>query len=123
MFSLDCLVCAFRYQSKTAKAILDCVLNIQPKDVGGGSGETRESIVYKLSDDMLSKLPPDYVPFEVRARLQAMGAYQPMNIFLRQELDRIQRVLTAVSLSFVIHFFTIEQFDGLTTEFCAFSGS
>ncbi|KAL8616403.1 Dynein heavy chain 5, axonemal [Nucella lapillus] len=84
------------YQSKTAKTILDTILNIQPKDSGGGEGETRESVVYRMSDDMLDKLPSDYVSFEVADRLQKMGALQPMNIFLRQEIDRMQRVIKLV---------------------------
>jgi dynein heavy chain len=33
---------------------------------------------------------------KVKSRLEKMGAYAPMNIFLRQELDRMQRVITAV---------------------------
>ncbi len=41
------------------------MLNIQPKDSGGGSGETRESVVYRQADEMLEKLPEDYIPFEV----------------------------------------------------------
>ena len=42
------------YQINTAKGILDEILNIQPKESGGGKpGETREAIVYKLADDML----------------------------------------------------------------------
>ena len=48
-----------------AKEVLDTIMNIQPKDSGGGGGETRETIVYKLADDMLEKLPPDYLPHEV----------------------------------------------------------
>uniref|UniRef100_F6PHB9 AAA+ ATPase domain-containing protein n=1 Tax=Ciona intestinalis TaxID=7719 RepID=F6PHB9_CIOIN len=32
------------YQTNSATAILDTILNIQPKDAGGGSGETRESV-------------------------------------------------------------------------------
>ena len=71
-------------------------MSIQPKDSSGGSGETREAVVFRLADDMLGKLPPDYIPHEVRARLQKMGAMSSMNIFLRQEIDRMQRVIALV---------------------------
>lgn len=58
-------------------------MSVQPKEGGGGGGETRESIVYQLADDMLRKLPPQYNAFEVRENLNRMGILLPMNIFLR----------------------------------------
>ena len=54
-----------RFQSNMAQEVLDTIMNIQPKDSSGGSGETRESIVFRIADDMLEKLPPDYIPHEV----------------------------------------------------------
>uniref|UniRef100_A0AAV2K4G4 AAA+ ATPase domain-containing protein n=2 Tax=Knipowitschia caucasica TaxID=637954 RepID=A0AAV2K4G4_KNICA len=87
------------YQTNTSAEVLDTITNIQPKESGGGSGETRESIVYKMAEDMLDKLPPNYVPHEVKTRLLRMGALNPMNIFLRQEVDRMQRIITVVRSS------------------------
>ncbi|KAM7369544.1 hypothetical protein PAMP_010861 [Pampus punctatissimus] len=84
------------YQTNLANETLSTIINIQPKDSGGGAGETREASVQRLANEMLEKLPPDYVPHEVKGQLQKMGPLQPMNIFLRQEVDRMQRVISSV---------------------------
>lgn len=55
-----------RYQTKTSAEVLNTITNIQPKESGGELGETRESIVYNIAEDMLKKLPSNYVPHEVR---------------------------------------------------------
>ncbi|XP_029979746.1 dynein heavy chain 5, axonemal [Sphaeramia orbicularis] len=84
------------YQTNLANETLSTIINIQPKDSGGGAGETREASVQRLANEMLEKLPPDYVPHEVKSQLQRLGPLQPMNIFLRQEVDRMQRVISIV---------------------------
>ncbi|XP_069033626.1 dynein axonemal heavy chain 5 [Embiotoca jacksoni] len=84
------------YQTNLANETLSTIISIQPKDGGGGAGETREASVQRLANEMLEKLPPDYVPHEVKGQLQRMGPLQPMNIFLRQEVDRMQCVISSV---------------------------
>lgn len=62
-------VCANRYQSSTTKDLLDTIMSIQPKDSGGDEGgESREASVARQTKEMLSKLPKDYDPYEVKAR-------------------------------------------------------
>ena len=58
------------YQTNLANETLCTIINIQPKDSGGGAGETRETIVQRLANEMLEKLPPDYVPHEVRVLMK-----------------------------------------------------
>ncbi|KAK5640655.1 hypothetical protein RI129_011466 [Pyrocoelia pectoralis] len=91
------------YQINSIKVtgILDTIVNVQPKEGGGGGGETRESIVYSLAKDMLEKLPKEYNSFEVKEALQRMGPFLPINIFLRQEIDRIQMVIKKVFIHIV----------------------
>ncbi|XP_076310266.1 dynein axonemal heavy chain 8-like [Tachypleus tridentatus] len=84
------------YQNNTTTDILNTILSIQPKDASSGGGATRESTVQRLSDDMLERLPPDYIPHEVHAQLEKMGVSSSMNIFLRQEIDHMQLVIAAV---------------------------
>ncbi|KAL2308160.1 hypothetical protein Nmel_001164 [Mimus melanotis] len=84
------------YQTNLANETFSTIVSIQPKDSSARGGETREAVVQHLVDEMLEKLPPDYNPHEVKAQLQKMGAFQPMNIFLRQEIDRMQLVISRV---------------------------
>uniref|UniRef100_UPI00398F3537 dynein axonemal heavy chain 8-like n=1 Tax=Pristiophorus japonicus TaxID=55135 RepID=UPI00398F3537 len=86
------------YQRNTAAEILNTITNIQPKESAGGVGETREAMVFRLARSMLAKLPPDYVAHEVKARLLKMGILNSINIFLRQEIDRMQKVITMLRI-------------------------
>ena len=83
------------YQTRSAGDILSTIVDIQPKDSSGGGGETREEKVYRMADEMLAKLPTDFNPHEVKARMKAMGEYASLNIFIRQEIDRMQKVISA----------------------------
>ena len=83
------------YQINTAKGILDQILSVQPKEGGGDKGESRESVVGRTAKEMLGKLPKDYVPHEVKEAIRKLGGLsQSMNIFLRQEIDRMQKILS-----------------------------
>jgi dynein heavy chain len=56
-----------------AGSILDTIMSIQPKEGGAGAGETRESVVFRMAEDMLDKLPVDYKPHEVRYQELLLG--------------------------------------------------
>lgn len=74
---IDLFVSASSYQSNLAKSCLDTILSIQPKDSSGGGGETRESVVQRLADDMLDKLPENYIAHEVSWK--TAGPYHLLN--------------------------------------------
>jgi hypothetical protein len=47
--------------------MLEKIVNIQPKEVNSNSstGETRDKIVQNIANDMLSKLPANFIQHEV----------------------------------------------------------
>eukprot|EP00767_Chilomastix_cuspidata_P003100 gnl/Chilomastix_cuspidata/322.p1 GENE.gnl/Chilomastix_cuspidata/322~~gnl/Chilomastix_cuspidata/322.p1 ORF type:complete len:2547 (-),score=680.75 gnl/Chilomastix_cuspidata/322:1353-8993(-) len=82
------------YRAKQANEVLGTILSIQPKDASAGGGESREDVVLKLTKDILSKLPPDYSRLKVKEQIKRLGGNKnPLNVFLGQEVDRMQRVL------------------------------
>lgn len=83
-------------QLNTVKAVFDTMLAIQTYEGAVSEGQTRESVADKMCQDMLSKLPQDFDPLQVREQLQKNGYLLPMTIFLRQELNRLQSVLVLV---------------------------
>jgi hypothetical protein len=84
------------YRTQQTTDILATVLDIQPKDTGGASGETRESAVLKLAGEFAAKLPPDYALPQVRAKVRKHEGTGPLGVFLAQEVERMQTVLSVV---------------------------
>ena len=101
------------YGSTTAKAILDTILETQPKDSGGAGdgGLTREELVKQQCAELLERMPKYYIEEEVRDRIKKRpkaeldfvlnkqkgdrsgpvnGFEIPLNIFLYQEIVRLQ---------------------------------
>jgi dynein heavy chain len=87
------------YQTQVAQDALGTILDIQPKDAGGGGGESREETVTRMCNEFLEKLPEDFVLHEVNARLDKMGRVNSMVIFLSQEKDRMQKIITLVRIT------------------------
>ena len=85
------------YQINRVNGILDQIVRIQPREnTGISQGDTREDVVAAIAEDMIRKLPRDFQAHEVKEAIEKMGGAQPMNIFLRQEISRIQMVLSLV---------------------------
>ncbi|CRK87169.1 CLUMA_CG000977, isoform A [Clunio marinus] len=82
------------YQTNKTNQILDTIISVQPKESSGSGGETRESVVTRQVEEMLTRIPQPYDEFEVKKSLTK--DITPMNIFLRQEIDRIQSIILLV---------------------------
>ncbi|XP_025155775.1 dynein heavy chain 8, axonemal [Harpegnathos saltator] len=87
------------YQSNTTQTVLNMIISVQPKEAGVAGAESREVVVARQAKELLEKVPRVYDMFEVKERLHAMGHTAPMNIFLRQEIDRIQVVIKLLRVS------------------------
>lgn len=55
------------YSTNRTKLMLEKILHMQPKEMNSNSssGETRDKVVYALANDMLTKLPKNFIHYEV----------------------------------------------------------
>lgn len=93
------------FRLKESTEMINTIMETRPKDGGSGGGKSREEIVKDKSKELLSKLPPDYNENEVREKIKRLagpkllndrGMTVPLNIFLFQEIQRMQRVIGIV---------------------------
>lgn len=95
---------------KESLEIITTLIDIQPKEASGGGGLSREDQVKeKIEKELMPKLPADFIILDVLDRLKVLkgpkglvdavtGKYDtvPLNIFLRQEIEWFQLILTIV---------------------------
>lgn len=70
------------------------ILDTMPKGGGGSGGMSREDIVDKICEDLLSKVPPVFDGEDTKMKLKKLqgGPTMPLTVHLRQELDRLNHV-------------------------------
>ena len=87
------------FRVKEVKALFNTLSETQPKGSGGGGdGMSREDVVLEKAQDILTRMPEFYVEEEYRVRLNKLGGLSvPLNIFLYQEIQRLQNVMAKVS--------------------------
>jgi dynein heavy chain len=86
----------FRFKEVTQ--LLDTIVETQPKQSGNVSGgKTREELVNLKCQELLTTSPADFIEDEYEERINAMGSFSiPLNIFLYQEVQRLQGVIDRV---------------------------
>jgi dynein heavy chain len=87
------------YRTKVTKELLAQVVDIQPKDSGGGDGgPSRDDIVLEAAGKMLKDMPKAFNMIEVRKQIEklnggATAQPKPLNIHLKQEVERMQIII------------------------------
>jgi len=96
------------YRMKEASEMIATIMETQPKDSGGSGGKSLDEIVKDLCLDLLGKMPADFVEEIFRAQITKLkgppgtpdkGFGAPLNIFLFQELQRLQNIILIVRVN------------------------
>jgi len=87
------------FRVKEVTELFNTISDSQPKGGGGGgSGISREDTVFEKCDELLSRMPEHYVEEDYKIRINKLGGLSvPLNIFLFQEIQRLQAVLSKVT--------------------------
>jgi dynein heavy chain len=99
------------YRLNESIAMLTTLVDTQPKEAASAGGKSREEEVKeRIEKDLLPQLPPDFIEADIEERLKLLrgpkglsetGKGVPLNVFLFQELQRFQMILTIVRRTLV----------------------
>jgi dynein heavy chain len=82
------------FRVKEVNKMLQTLGETQPKQGGGGGGVSREDLVYEKAGELLERFPEDYKEDDYMRMIRKLGGLSvPLNIFLFQEIQRLQTVI------------------------------
>jgi dynein heavy chain len=88
------------FRFKEVSQLLNTILDTQPKQSsseGSGTGKTREDVVFEKCEQLTGDIPVDYIEDEYEERFTSLGGFEvPVNIFLFQEIQRLQVAISKV---------------------------
>jgi dynein heavy chain len=89
------------FRVKEVSILFNTLAETQPKgSVRDGTGNSREQIIFEKATELLARLPEEYKEDDYRAKLAKQGGLTvPLNIFLFQEIQRIQRIISKVKIT------------------------
>ena len=83
------------FRSLQVQGALSTILDTMPKGAGGSGGLSREEIVDKICEDLLSKIPKVMDREDTKEKLKKLsgGPSMPLTVHLRQEIDRLNVIV------------------------------
>jgi dynein heavy chain, axonemal len=86
------------FRVKEVNSLFNTLSETQPKGGGGGGdGMSAEDVVFEKAEEIAGRLPQEYQEDDYKAKIQKLGGLSvPLNIFLFQEIQRLQNVLAKV---------------------------
>jgi len=85
------------FRVKEVNALLATMAETQPKSSGGSGGKSLDDVVKEKAIELLGQLPEDYIEEDYKAKIRKLGGLtEPLNIFLFQEIQRLQAVIGRV---------------------------
>ena len=77
------------YRTRQSQLTLNTILDIQPRGAGASGGKSQEQVVIEIADDFLKRLPAVWKLEQVREMMRKIDDKKPLNIFCRQEIERL----------------------------------
>jgi len=85
------------FRVKEVGTLFGTLSETQPKGSSSEGGESREDVVSRKAEELSERLPEDYIEDDYKEKLKKLGGLAiPLNIFLFQEIQRLQRVIGKV---------------------------
>eukprot|EP00494_Astrolonche_serrata_P025238 UN25499 len=93
------------FQTQETNSLINVVLNLQPRDVGGGNEKTPEEKVTELAKSLIDKIPPLFDKEEEAGEttfvVNEKGIMDSLGTVLSQELERFNNLTKAMKTSLV----------------------